>query len=117
MVGAGESPSVSGAGGAAVNGSATLINGGPGVHNVPNGAAAGTGLQNNLGAQASLRTLEYHKYQLLWYGYYYFTSAKSRVDLVTDPDPHLNFISMTVCWERKQRVGEVEDTRVTLARP
>ena len=59
VVGAGESPSVSGAGGAAVNGSATLINGGPGVHNVPNGAAAGPGLQHNLGSQASLLTQEY----------------------------------------------------------
>ena len=52
-VGAGDSPSITGAGGAAVNGSATLINGGPGVHNVPNGTATGPGLQNNLGTQAS----------------------------------------------------------------
>jgi len=51
VVGAGDSPSITGAGGAAVNGSATLINGGPGVHNVPNGTATGPGLQNNLGTQ------------------------------------------------------------------
>ena len=65
VVGAGDSPAITGAGGAAVNGSATLINGGPGVHNVPNGAATGPGLQNNLGTQASRLTLGYHRDSLL----------------------------------------------------